>query len=114
MMAVEGETECLKNLFPQLLLAKTSRRAVRRLTVKNTARSWKKLRGPEKIERLAVSTSGDLAYDYGATPLEFDDAQTGTHVSFTPTHPRVWKREKGVWKLAAAFMRPNPSKICTE
>ncbi len=71
-------------------------------------------RGPEKIERLVVSTTGDLAYDYGATSLEFDDAQTGTHASFTPTHLRIWKREKGVWKLAAAFMRPNPSKICTE
>ncbi len=71
-------------------------------------------RGPEKIEKLVVSTSGDLAYEYGATTLEFDDAQTGTHASFTPTHLRVWKRENGAWKLAAAFVRPNPSKICSE
>src|SRR5713226_9963305 len=44
MIAVEGETECLKSLFVRLLLAKTSRSAVRRSMVKNIVRSWKKLR----------------------------------------------------------------------
>src|SRR5260370_4878397 len=44
MIAVEGEAECLKSLFVRLLLAKTSRNAVRRSMVKNIVRSWKKLR----------------------------------------------------------------------
>ena len=44
MITVQGRAECQKNLFPQLLLPKTSRNAVRRSTVKNTAWSWKERR----------------------------------------------------------------------
>src|SRR5260370_20846668 len=44
MIAVEGEAECLKSLFVRLLLAKTSRNAVRRSMVKNIVRIWYKLR----------------------------------------------------------------------
>jgi ketosteroid isomerase-like protein len=68
--------------------------------------------GKGKIERLVVSASGDMAYEYGSNSLEFDDVQSGKHLSFSPTYLRVWKRDGTVWKVAAAFMRPNPSKIC--
>lgn len=68
--------------------------------------------GQSKIERLVVSSSGDLAYEYGSGTIEFDDTQSGKHESFSPTYLRVWKRDGGVWKVAAAFFRPNPSKIC--
>jgi ketosteroid isomerase-like protein len=68
--------------------------------------------GPDKIERLVVSKSGDLAYVYGTTSVEFDDAQTGKHESFAPTYLEVWQKQDNVWKLAAAFYRPNPSSIC--
>ena len=68
--------------------------------------------GQSKIERLVVSSSGDLAYEYGSSTLEFDDAQSGKHESFSPTYLRVWRKDGSVWKVAAAFFRPNPSKIC--
>ena len=68
--------------------------------------------GQSKIERLVVSSSGDLAYEYGSSTIEFDDTQSGKHESFSPTYLRVWKRDGSVWKVAAAFFRPNPSKIC--
>jgi len=68
--------------------------------------------GQSKIERLVVSSSGDLAYEYGSSTIEFDDTQSGKHESFSPTYLRVWKRDGSVWRVAAAFFRPNPSKIC--
>jgi hypothetical protein len=60
-----------------------------------------------KIERLEVSASGDLAWEYSIGTLEYDlDDGSSKHEKFDTGTLRVWKKEGGSWKVAAAFVRP--------
>jgi ketosteroid isomerase-like protein len=56
-------------------------------------------------QRIIVSDSKDLAYEYSTFTLEFD-TKTGKHVKVGGAALRVWQKQNGEWKEAAAFMRP--------
>lgn len=65
--------------------------------------------GPPTIDR--VVASGDLAYEYGHVPADWTEASDKKHVHFVATYLRVWQRQQGRWKIAAEFIRPDPSNI---
>ena len=58
-------------------------------------------------QRIVVAKSGDLAYEYSTTTLEFD-LKSGEHVVHKGAQLRVWQKENGQWKQAAVFVRPFP------
>jgi ketosteroid isomerase-like protein len=63
-----------------------------------------------RVQKVAVSTSGDMAYGFALFDLEFDRPDsTGKreHVKFEGSQLTVWRKQAGQWLLAAAFARPN-------
>lgn len=61
----------------------------------------------KKIERLEVSASGDMAWDYEISHVEYDvDEPAKRHKSYDGGQLRVWKKVSGEWKVAARFYRP--------
>ncbi len=67
----------------------------------------KNQKGTAKVERLEVAASGDVAWDFSYSTLEYDiDETPARHVSFETGILRVWKKLDGQWKVAAVFMRP--------
>jgi ketosteroid isomerase-like protein len=63
-----------------------------------------------RVQKVAVSKSGDMAYGFALFDLEFDQPDsTGKkeHVKFEGSQLTVWRKQKGQWLLAAAFARPN-------
>ena len=56
--------------------------------------------------RIEVAKSGDLAYEFSDFVLSFE-MKTGEHVSFPGSVLRVWRKELGTWKMAAAFIHPH-------
>jgi len=74
--------------------------------------------GPRKNEvsadhpqRVVVSKSGDMAYEYGGGEMSFDEQKTGKHVSFQVGYLRVWKSVDGQCKVAATMVKPIESTI---
>jgi len=69
----------------------------------------KRVPGSQKVQtqplRIVVAESRDLAYEYSKFTLEFT-TEAGKHVKFDGGLLRVWQKESGEWKQAAAFMRP--------
>lgn len=63
----------------------------------------------EQPERIVVSGSGDMAYEYGTNQLSFDDPKTGKHVSADGAYLRVWKSVDDACKVAASMIRPIES-----
>jgi hypothetical protein len=63
---------------------------------------------PEKIE---VSKSGDMAYEYGKGSMSFDSVKEGKHVSFQAAYLRVWKAANGECRVAATMFHPIESSI---
>jgi len=61
--------------------------------------------------RVVVSKSGDMAYEYGAGEMSFDEQKTGKHVSFQVGYLRVWKSVDGQCKVAATMVKPIESTI---
>jgi ketosteroid isomerase-like protein len=61
---------------------------------------------PVTPQRIVVSSSGDMAYEYGTIHLSFDDKKTG-HEDFTAAYLRVWKIEDGQCKSAAMIAEPE-------
>jgi len=60
-----------------------------------------------KIERLEVSASGDMAWEFSIVHADYDvDETPKRHKSFDTGQLRVWRNEKGAWKVAARFSRP--------
>lgn len=57
-------------------------------------------------QRIDVSKSGDMAYEYGTGDLSYDDQKTGTHVAGPTGYLRVWKSVDGQCKVVATMMRP--------
>jgi hypothetical protein len=62
-------------------------------------------------QRVVVSKSGDMAYEYGGGELSFDEQKTGKHVSFQVGYLRVWKSVDGQCKVAATMVKPIESTI---
>ena len=62
-------------------------------------------------QRVVVSKSGDMAYEYGGGELSFDEQKTGKHVSFEVGYLRVWKSIDGQCKVAATMVKPIESTI---
>jgi hypothetical protein len=61
----------------------------------------------QKVERVEVAASGDMAWDFSYGKLEYDLAENPAHhVSFETSSLRVWKKIDGQWKVAAIFVRP--------
>jgi ketosteroid isomerase-like protein len=65
--------------------------------------------GSQKVKtepiRIVIADSRDLAYEYSKGTVEFD-LKSGEHVSFDRGLLRVWQKQGGDWKVAAAFYRP--------
>jgi hypothetical protein len=57
-------------------------------------------------QRIVVSKSGDMAYEYGTGDLSFDDQKTGKHVAGQTGYLRVWKSVDGQCRVTATMMRP--------
>jgi ketosteroid isomerase-like protein len=62
-------------------------------------------------QRIVVSQSGDMAYEYGSGEMSFDEQKTGKHVSFQLGYLRVWKSVDGQCKVAATMVKPVESTI---
>ena len=67
--------------------------------------------GSQHPQRIDVSKSGDMAYEYGTGELSYDDQKTGKHVAFQAGYLRVWKLVDGECKVAATLMKPIESTI---
>jgi ketosteroid isomerase-like protein len=62
------------------------------------------------VQRIEVAESGDLAYEYSFSTLEYDlPGPPQQHVAFKTGLLRVWKKVNGDWNLAAVFARPLDS-----
>ncbi len=59
----------------------------------------------DKIIRLEISKSGDLAYEFGDFHLEFDKEKQHTIVD--GSYLRTWKKFNGEWLQDMLFARPN-------
>jgi hypothetical protein len=62
-------------------------------------------------QRVVVSTSRDMAYEYGGGEMSFEEQKTGKHVSFQVGYLRVWKSVDGQCKVAATMVKPIESTI---
>jgi hypothetical protein len=62
-------------------------------------------------QRVVVSKSGDMAYEYGGGEMSFDEQKTGKHVSFQVGYLRVWKSVDGQCKVAATMFKPIESTV---
>jgi ketosteroid isomerase-like protein len=63
--------------------------------------------GSHKPDRIVVSPSGDMAYEYGTSHMSFDSKKEGKHVDFTAAYLSVWKAVDGKCKLAAQMAEPE-------
>src|SRR3984885_7403851 len=62
-------------------------------------------------QRVVVSKCGDMAYEYGAGEMSYDEQKTGKHVSFQTGYLRVWKSVDGRCRVAATMVKPIESTI---
>ena len=65
----------------------------------------------EHPQRIVVSKSRDMAYEYGSGELSFDDLKTGKHIALQNAYLRVWKSVDGECSVAATMIRPIESTI---
>lgn len=61
----------------------------------------KNFKADETIQKLQIAKSGDLAYAYGSAVLSWEGREP-----FESAWLRVYRKEKGKWKIAAMFARP--------
>ena len=57
--------------------------------------------------KVVMSKSGDMAYDYGKARVEYDLASTGQHIAYDVEYLRVWKVNGGVCQVEGIFSRPD-------
>jgi ketosteroid isomerase-like protein len=65
---------------------------------------------PEIPERIVVSNSADMAYEYGATHVEFNEKNSGKHQELEVAYLRVWRAVGDTCKLAATMMQSEGTK----
>ena len=56
------------------------------------------------VQRVEVSQSADMAYEYSTFSVAYDDDRG--HTAGNGALLRVWKKDGGTWKIAAQFQRP--------
>jgi hypothetical protein len=56
------------------------------------------------VQRIEVSQSADMAYEYSTFTLSYDDDRG--HTNATGALVRVWKKDGTAWKIAIQFQRP--------
>lgn len=56
------------------------------------------------VQRIEVSQSADMAYEYSTFSVSYDDDRGHTQAS--GAFLRVWKKDGGMWKIAAQIQRP--------
>jgi hypothetical protein len=56
------------------------------------------------VQRLEVSQSADMAYEYSTFSVAYDDDRG--HTEANGALLRVWKKDGGTWKIAAQIQRP--------
>jgi ketosteroid isomerase-like protein len=56
------------------------------------------------VQRIEVSQSADMAYEYSTFSVSYDDDRG--HTEGTGALLRVWKKDGGTWKIAVQFQRP--------
>jgi ketosteroid isomerase-like protein len=61
-------------------------------------------------QRIVVSASGDMAYEYGTSHVTYNDKPSGKREDFTAAYLRVWKAEGASCKLAAMMVQPEGPK----
>jgi ketosteroid isomerase-like protein len=70
----------------------------------------KNQRNSTRVQRIEVAASADMAWEFSFATVEYDmEAPKPEHVKFETGLLRVWKKEAGQWKVAAAFIRPLDS-----
>jgi hypothetical protein len=57
------------------------------------------------ILQVDATEDGSMAYDDGSVQVEFDDANTGKHVTYDLSYLRVWRVVKGKCVTAAMYGR---------
>jgi hypothetical protein len=62
-------------------------------------------------QRVVVSKSGDMAYEYGGGEMSYHEQKTGKRVSFQVGYLRVWVSTDGRCKVAATVFKPIESTI---
>jgi hypothetical protein len=58
------------------------------------------------VNRLAVASSGDMAWEYSTGEQSYE-LKDGTKGAFTNSHLRVWRKDAGEWKVVAQFSRAH-------
>ena len=56
--------------------------------------------------RLAVSRSGDMAYEFGNFTMSFETPEK-KHVNFSGSYLRVWRKVGGEWMVDVLSARPH-------
>ena len=56
------------------------------------------------VQRIDVSQSSDMAYEYSSFTISYDDDRG--HTQAEGALLRVWKKDGGAWKIAAHIQRP--------
>jgi ketosteroid isomerase-like protein len=56
--------------------------------------------------RIAIAQSGDLAYEFSNSEVVFDLKNGERETAVPASVLRVWKKDRGQWKMAAMFARP--------
>jgi hypothetical protein len=56
--------------------------------------------------RIEIAQSGDLAYEFSNSEVVFDLKNGERETAVPASVLRVWKKDRGQWKMAAMFARP--------
>lgn len=102
--ALQGTDDCIfvSGAYPQPIIGREELR-------KNAERIGQERRNMSTTplaERLVVvAQSGDLAYDYGTSHMEFDHTD-GRHLAFDAARLRVWRKVEGEWQVAVSVGHP--------
>jgi ketosteroid isomerase-like protein len=64
---------------------------------------------PLKADRIVVTPSGEMAYEYGTAHMSFESKTEGKHIDFTAAYLRVWKAVDGKCKIAAEMFEREKS-----
>lgn len=85
-------------------------RAAEKASAPVAARRKDEKHDPLHPDRVVVSASGDMAYEYGTAHMSYTERDTGKLIDFTAAYLRVWKGEGGSCKLAAEMFEPEGEK----
>ena len=91
--------------YPRPIIGRQQREAARPRQ-EEIARSRPNQSRKSEVQRLVVSQSGDMAYEFGNFTISYD-APDKKRAGFNGSYLRVWRKIGGEWKVDAFFARPN-------